>query len=114
MHKRWFKVSCQNFYAPKTGKLGLHVDDTEEDRESPIVTFSLGESCQFAIGGANKTDPVQRIIINSGDCLIMHRQGRNIYHGVEKLYPHSSQLLKNGGRISLTFRRNKPLKITTF
>lgn len=99
-----------NYYPKNTGKLGLHVDNTEEDLTSPIVTVSLGETCRFLIGGLQRSDKKQKITLYSGDCLVMHRAGRMFYHGVEKLIPDSSDLLKGGGRISLTLRRNKPAK----
>ena len=32
-------------------------------------------------------------------------EGRLAFHGVDKIYPNTSTLLKNGGRINLTLRR---------
>jgi DNA oxidative demethylase len=94
-----------NFYPAQTGRLGLHVDDTEEDRRTAIVTLSLGDSCIFAIGGATASAKPQSVQLASGDIVVMHGAGRNLYHGVEGLIAGTSSLLKNGGRISLTFRR---------
>lgn len=96
-----------NYYQNETGRLGLHVDDTEEDLTSPIVTLSLGDSCVFVVGGLERKDKIQKIVLHSGDVVIMHRQGRMLYHGVEKLLPGTSKLLRTGGRLSLTFRKVK-------
>lgn len=98
-----------NHYPKNTGRLGLHQDNTEEDITTGIVTVSLGDSCRFLIGGLQKTAPTQSVILDSGDICIMHREGRMLYHGVDGLISGSSDLLAGGGRISLTFRRNKPL-----
>lgn len=99
--------TCLINYYRKNSKLNLHIDDSEDDLTSPIVTFSLGASCTFAIGGLLRNDPVQRITLNSGDVLIMHRDSRMRFHGVDKLLPGTSKLLKDDARISLTFRKHK-------
>lgn len=99
-----------NYYPPGTGRLGLHQDNTEEDLKTPIITFSLGESCRFLIGGPERKDKCVRTVLHSGDVMIMHGAGRMLFHGVEALIPGNGGLLKQGGRISLTFRRHKPIE----
>lgn len=94
-----------NWYPAGTGRLGKHQDLSEMDRESPIVTFSLGESCKFRIGSEDYEDKGQIIQIDSGDCFVMGGKSRLAYHEVIKLIPGSSDLLKGGGRISLTARK---------
>ena len=41
----------------------------------------------------------------SGDIVILGGEGRLVFHGVDRIYPGTSTLLKNGGRINLTLRR---------
>jgi alkylated DNA repair protein (DNA oxidative demethylase) len=41
----------------------------------------------------------------SGDVVILGGEGRLAYHGVDRIYPETSPLLKKGGRINLTLRR---------
>ena len=98
-----------NYYPAGTGRLGLHRDDTEEDQKSPIISLSIGQSCSFLVGGHLRHDETQSMVIHSGDCLIFHREGRLLYHGVDKLFAGSDtdSILPAGGRISLTFRRHK-------
>lgn len=94
-----------NFYAPYDGKLGLHQDENERDLTQPIVTLSLGDSCVFQIGGMFRSIKPQEVRLESGDVLVMHGTGRNLYHGVAEIVPGTSDLLKDGGRVSLTFRK---------
>lgn len=94
-----------NLYPKGTGKLGLHRDLTEADQRTGIITLSLGDTCLFAIGDVSPKTKPQLVQLNSGDVVAMTGRGRHIYHGVEGLYPDTSNLLKNGGRISLTFRK---------
>lgn len=96
-------VLC-NFYDPESGRLGLHQDRSELNKTAPIVTISLGDSCVFAIGGRSQSDPVQEILLDSGDVLVQGGPARTFFHGVMRLMPNSSTLLKQGGRISLTGR----------
>ena len=37
--------------------------------------------------------------------MILGGEGRLAFHGVDRIYPSTSALLKNGGRINLTLRR---------
>jgi DNA oxidative demethylase len=93
-----------NFYSEDAGKLGLHQDRTEKNLTSPIVTISLGDSCIFGVGGAERSDPVQEIVLDSGDVLVQGGPARLHFHEVIRILPATSKLLKQGGRISLTGR----------
>lgn len=94
-----------NYYPSATGKLGRHQDVTEDDKESPIITISLGDSCIFNIGSTDYNDKGFNIELKSGDCFVMGGPSRLAYHEVKSLIPNSSKLLSQGGRISLTGRR---------
>lgn len=94
-----------NYYPPLTGKLGRHQDVTEEDRVSPIVTVSLGDSCIFNVGSEDYEDKGVNVELRSGDVVVMGGESRLAYHGVVKLLPTNSDLLAKGGRISLTGRK---------
>lgn len=41
----------------------------------------------------------------SGDAVVLAGQARLAYHGVDRVIPHTSTLLKDGGRVNLTLRR---------
>jgi alkylated DNA repair protein (DNA oxidative demethylase) len=94
-----------NFYPPQTGKLGRHQDLTEEDRVSPIVTVSLGDTCVFNVGSEDYDDRGTDVELRSGDVVVMGGRSRLAFHGIMKVIAGTSMLLKRGGRISLTGRR---------
>lgn len=93
-----------NFY-DASAKLGLHQDRDEADLSAPVVSISLGDSCLFRYGGVRRADPAKRVELRSGDVVVMGGASRLIFHGVDKIYPGTSDLLPGGGRINLTLRR---------
>jgi alkylated DNA repair protein (DNA oxidative demethylase) len=94
-----------NYYPAPVGKLGRHQDVTEEDRESPIVTISLGDSCVFNVGSTNYEDKGVDVELRSGDVVVMAGESRLAYHEVKKIIPRTSDLLAQGGRLSLEGRK---------
>jgi alkylated DNA repair protein (DNA oxidative demethylase) len=97
-----------NYYEP-TAKMGLHQDRDEHDFAAPVVSISLGDACRFRIGGTQRNDPTQSLKLSSGDVVVLGGQSRLAFHGVDRIYPGTSTLLKDwfpaGGRINLTLRR---------
>jgi len=93
-----------NFYGA-TAKMGLHQDRDEEDFAAPVVSLSLGDSCLFRIGGTKRGDPTRSFRLSSGDALVLAGNDRLAFHGVDRIYPGTSTLLAQGGRINLTLRR---------
>ncbi|WP_105430427.1 alpha-ketoglutarate-dependent dioxygenase AlkB [Neorhizobium sp. T6_25] len=93
-----------NFYSDDA-KMGLHQDRDENDLAAPVLSVSLGNSCLFRVGGRNRKDPTGSFRLASGDIIVLGGEGRLAFHGVDRIYPGTSTLLKNGGRINLTLRR---------
>lgn len=93
-----------NFYTD-AAKMGLHQDRDEADLTAPVVSISLGDSCLFRVGEATRGGRTTSIRLESGDVVILGGEGRLAFHGVDRIYPSTSALLKNGGRINLTLRR---------
>jgi alkylated DNA repair protein (DNA oxidative demethylase) len=93
-----------NFY-DASAKMGLHQDRDEQTFDAPVISVSLGDSCLFRIGGERRNDPTYSIKLHSGDVVILGGQGRLVFHGVDRIYPGTSKLFANGGRINLTLRR---------
>ncbi len=93
-----------NFYGPKA-KMGMHQDRDEADFDAPVVSLSLGNSCLFRIGGKNRSDPTRSLKLDSGDAIVLAGGERLAFHGVDRIYPGTSRLLAEGGRINLTLRR---------
>ena len=93
-----------NFYGA-TAKMGLHQDRDEEDFDAPVVSLSLGDACLFRIGGTRRSDATRSFRLSSGDALVLAGNDRLAFHGVDRIYPGTSTLLAQGGRINLTLRR---------
>ncbi len=93
-----------NFYADDA-RMGLHQDKDETDLSAPVVSLSLGNTCLFRVGGLDRKDPTRSFRLSSGDVVVLGGPSRLCFHGVDRIYPHTSTLLKNGGRINLTLRR---------
>ena len=96
-----------NFYADDA-KMGLHQDRDEADFSAPVLSISLGNTCLFRIGGLARTDRTKSLKLESGDVFLLGGEGRLCFHGVDRIYPGTSTLLKSGGRINLTLRRVNP------
>ncbi|MDO9416845.1 alpha-ketoglutarate-dependent dioxygenase AlkB family protein [Pararhizobium sp.] len=93
-----------NFY-DAGAKMGLHQDRDETDLQTPVVSLSLGDTCLFRIGSRARTDKTGSFKLSSGDVVVLGGESRLSFHGVDRIYPATSTLLKNGGRINLTLRR---------
>jgi alkylated DNA repair protein (DNA oxidative demethylase) len=93
-----------NFYRPDA-KMGLHQDRDEQEFGAPVVSVSLGDDARFRIGGTEKGGQTASLILRSGDVLVFGGASRLAWHGIDRVYPGTSMLLKDGGRINLTLRR---------
>ena len=93
-----------NFY-DGTAKMGLHQDRDEADFDAPVISISLGDDCLFRIGGQERRNPTKSVRLRSGDVLVLGGDARLVFHGVDRIYPGTSSLLADGGRINLTLRR---------
>jgi alkylated DNA repair protein (DNA oxidative demethylase) len=93
-----------NFYT-ETSKMGLHQDRDEADLAAPVLSVSLGDTCLFRVGETAREGRTTSFKLNSGDVVVLGGEGRLCFHGVDRIYPSTSALLKKGGRINLTLRR---------
>lgn len=93
-----------NFYG-EGARMGLHQDRDEADLEAPVVSVSLGDACLFRIGGSRRGGPTHSLELRSGDVFVLDGESRLAFHGVDRVIPGSSDLLRNGGRVNLTLRR---------
>ena len=96
-----------NYYGPEA-KMGLHQDRDEQDLTAPVLSISLGDACLFRVGGTKREDRTVSFRLESGDVMIIGGESRLAFHGVDKIYPGTSALLKREGRINLTLRRVNP------
>lgn len=93
-----------NFY-DDSAKMGMHQDRDEEIFDAPVLSVSLGNDCLFRIGNVERGGKTRSLRLLSGDVVLLSGPARLIHHGVDRIYPETSDLLKNGGRINLTLRR---------
>ena len=88
--------------------MGLHRDSDEADFRFPVLSVSLGDTARFRIGGLRRSDPSCRLLLSSGDVVVLAGASRLAYHGVDGILAGSSRLVLGGGRINLTLRRARP------
>lgn len=93
-----------NYYGPDA-KMGLHQDRDEEDFDAPIVSFSLGDSAVFRIGGVERGGKTTSLKLHSGDALVFGGPARLVYHGIDRILAGTSTVLGREGRVNLTLRR---------
>lgn len=93
-----------NFYEP-TAKMGLHQDRDECDFDAPVLSLSLGDAARFRVGGIERGGKTASIELKSGDAFVLGGASRLAFHGVDRILPNTSTLLRDGGRINLTMRR---------
>jgi DNA alkylation damage repair protein AlkB len=98
-----------NWYGPSS-RMGLH-QDKDESRESigagaPVVSLSIGDTARFLFGGLKRKDPLETILLESGDVFVFGGESRLRYHGVTRILPGTApRHLGFEGRLNLTFRR---------
>jgi DNA oxidative demethylase len=100
--------ACLINYYNADAKMGLHQDRDEQDFDAPILSFSLGDSAIFRIGGAERGGKTISLKLHSGDALIMGGPARLAYHGIDRILAGTSTLLGREGRVNLTLRRVSP------
>ena len=93
-----------NWYR-QDSKMGMHVDRDEHDLNAPVVSISLGDPARYHIGGTSRGGKTYSLKLSSGDVVVLARQARRCYHGVDKIFYGQSTLVPKGGRINLTLRR---------
>ncbi len=96
-----------NFYGPKA-RMGLHQDKDEATFEAPVISVSLGATALFRLGGRSRKDPTRSFRLASGDVLVLGGEARLAHHGIDRLVPGTSTLVRDDGRINLTLRRVTP------
>ena len=99
-----------NFYG-SDGRMGLHQDKDESassiEAGHPVVSISIGDTARFLFGGLRRRDPVEAMLLESGDAVVFGGAARLRYHGVSRIVPHSApSALSIEGRFNLTFRQD--------
>ena len=98
-----------NFYQAD-GRMGLHQDKDESAASVsagvPVVSLSIGDTARFLFGGLRRREPVETILLESGDAFVFGGAARLRYHGVSRILPGTAPAaLRLEGRFNLTFRQ---------
>jgi DNA alkylation damage repair protein AlkB len=98
-----------NFYQAD-GRMGLHQDKDESaaslDAGLPVVSVSIGDTARFLFGGLRRREPIETMMLESGDVFVFGGEARLRYHGVSRIVPGTAPAtLELAGRINLTFRQ---------
>jgi alkylated DNA repair protein (DNA oxidative demethylase) len=98
-----------NFYGGD-GRMGVHQDKDESPESiadgAPVVSLSLGDTARFLFGGLKRRDPLESLLLESGDAFVFGGPARLRYHGVSRIVPGSAPPdLHLDGRFNLTFRQ---------
>ncbi len=93
------------------GRMGMHQDKDESDLSIaaglPVVSISLGDTARFLFGGLRRKDPVEALMLESGDAFVFGGPSRLRYHGVSRIVPGTAPAeLALTGRLNLTFRQH--------
>lgn len=96
--------TCLMNYYGAGARMGMHRDCDEADFRWPVVSVSLGDDALFRIGNLTRGGATESVWLRSGDVLVLGGEARLAYHGVDRIKPGTSGLLKDGGRINLTLR----------
>ena len=100
---------CIMNYYTADARLGVHQDKDERPETIaagiPIVSISLGDAARFVVGGLSRKDPINPLILRSGDVLVMGGPSRLRYHGVTRILGGTAPEGTGPGRINLTFRQ---------
>ena len=101
---------CILNYYDAEGRMGLHQDKDESERSLaaglPVVSISLGDTAKFLFGGVRRREPVDALLLESGDAFVFGGPSRLRYHGVTRIVPGTAPPgLEIAGRFNLTFRQ---------
>jgi DNA oxidative demethylase len=101
---------CILNYYDADGRMGLH-QDKDESADSlnagvPVVSVSIGDTARFLFGGPKRRDPIESILLESGDAFVFGGPARLRYHGVSRIIPNTApRELDVSGRFNLTLRQ---------
>ena len=94
-----------NFY-DDDARMGMH-QDRDERSLAPVVSLSLGDTCQFRFGNTtNRNLPYEDVALSSGDLFVFGGASRLAFHGVTKIFPGTAtpDCGLDAGRINITMR----------
>ncbi|KAI9159229.1 hypothetical protein H9P43_008612 [Blastocladiella emersonii ATCC 22665] len=73
-----------NVYGYRDALMG-HVDESEPNRDAPLVSVSLGASAIFVVGGKTRATRPMALRLRSGDAVVMSGAARRAFHGIPRV-----------------------------
>jgi len=77
-----------NFYQPDDS-LTCHIDRSEKNMQSPLISVSFGRDAIFLLGGEGREDKVDAMRVRSGDISILSGKSRKYFHGIPRILDSS-------------------------
>jgi len=93
-------------YYDDGARMGMH-QDKDELSPAPVVSLSIGDTCQFRFGNTdNRNKPYTDVELASGDLFVFGGPSRLAYHGIPRIYPGTApaDCGLETGRINITMR----------
>ncbi|MFI7277155.1 alpha-ketoglutarate-dependent dioxygenase AlkB [Streptomyces sp. NPDC049879] len=99
-----YDIALVNFY-DASARMGMH-RDSDEHSPAPVVSFSLGDTCVFRLGGTeHRGRPWTDTELRCGDAFVFGGPARLAYHGVPRTRPGTAPPgLGLTGRLNITVR----------
>uniref|UniRef100_A0A1Y1JVR6 Alpha-ketoglutarate-dependent dioxygenase AlkB-like domain-containing protein n=1 Tax=Photinus pyralis TaxID=7054 RepID=A0A1Y1JVR6_PHOPY len=66
-------------------RLSGHTDHSEQSLDSPLFSFSFGQTAIFLLGDITVDVKPAAMFLSSGDIVVMSKDSRLSYHGVPKI-----------------------------
>jgi alkylated DNA repair protein (DNA oxidative demethylase) len=94
-----YDIALINFY-DGDARMGMH-RDADEKSDAPVVSLSLGDTCN----PETRTKPWTDVELRSGDLFVFGGPSRLAYHGVPRVHPGTAPPeLGLTGRLNITLR----------
>jgi alkylated DNA repair protein (DNA oxidative demethylase) len=93
-------------YYDENAHMGMH-QDKDELSLAPVVSLSIGDTCQFRFGNTqDRKMPYEDIDLASGDLFVFGGPSRLAFHGIARVYPGTAPVTSglDTGRINITMR----------
>ncbi|KAI9159308.1 hypothetical protein H9P43_008648 [Blastocladiella emersonii ATCC 22665] len=81
---RGIEAGVLNVYGYRDALMG-HVDESEPNRNAPLVSVSLGASAILVVGGETRATRPMALRLRSGDAVIMSGPARRAFHGIPRV-----------------------------
>ncbi|MFV0137522.1 alpha-ketoglutarate-dependent dioxygenase AlkB family protein [Streptomyces sp. HMX87] len=99
-----YDIALINFY-DAGARMGMH-RDSDERSDAPVVSLSLGDTCDFRFGNTEtRTRPYTDVELRSGDLFVFGGPSRFAHHGVPRVHAGTAPPeLGLTGRLNVTLR----------